>query len=105
MGGVSGVGETDLPGQQPSLGPGLGGVLGYGSVIPALPGPARQGPASNPADLGTVPGLALGSGGAQVVVPKEACEPATAAPAEDAAPVRQAHSEATSRNGGNDGEK
>ncbi|WP_052441774.1 MtrAB system histidine kinase MtrB [Streptacidiphilus anmyonensis] len=65
------AGELE-PGQaQPSLGPGLGGVLGYGSVIPALPGPTRATPASNPADLGTVSGLRAGfaPGGAQVVVP------------------------------------
>ncbi|MBF9072508.1 MtrAB system histidine kinase MtrB [Streptacidiphilus fuscans] len=113
VGGVDGVGETELSGQQPSLGPGLGGVLGYGSVIPTLPGPGRPGPASNPADLGTVPGFALGSGGAQVVVPKEACEPApgaetgadVAVPPSDGAAADHIGGEATSRNGGNDGEK
>ncbi|MEZ0068343.1 two-component system sensor histidine kinase MtrB [Streptacidiphilus sp. MAP12-20] len=66
-------GDEDLQAGQPSLGPGLGGVLGYGSVIPALPGPGRSAPASNPADLGPVAGLGagFGIGGAQVVVARE----------------------------------
>ncbi|WP_084725779.1 MtrAB system histidine kinase MtrB [Streptacidiphilus melanogenes] len=65
------TGELEQSPAQPSLGPGLGGVLGYGSVIPALPGPTRATPASNPSDLGTVSGLGAGfaPGGAQVVVP------------------------------------
>jgi two-component system sensor histidine kinase MtrB len=64
-------GDAEQVPAQPSLGPGLGGVLGYGSVIPALPGPQRATPASNPADLGSVSGLGGGfaTGGAQVVVP------------------------------------
>ncbi|WP_051943661.1 MtrAB system histidine kinase MtrB [Streptacidiphilus rugosus] len=68
--------------QQPSLGPGLGGVLGYGSVIPALPGPGRGLPASNPADLGPVSGLGagFGTGNAQVVVAKEPRGACAAAP-------------------------
>ncbi|MEY9875509.1 two-component system sensor histidine kinase MtrB [Streptacidiphilus sp. MAP12-33] len=63
--------EADQAATQPSLGPGLGGVLGYGSVIPALPGPTRGTPASNPADLGSVSGLGAGFGtvGGHVVVP------------------------------------
>jgi two-component system sensor histidine kinase MtrB len=65
------AGELEHGSASPSLGPGLGGVLGYGSVIPALPGPPRPTPASNPADLGSVSGLRAGfaTGGAQVVVP------------------------------------
>ncbi|SEL62569.1 MtrAB system histidine kinase MtrB [Streptacidiphilus jiangxiensis] len=63
--------EAEQAAAQPSLGPGLGGVLGYGSVIPALPGPVHGTPGSNPADLGSVSGLGggFGTGGAQVVVP------------------------------------
>ncbi|RAG80736.1 two-component sensor histidine kinase [Streptacidiphilus pinicola] len=64
------IGDSESTLTQPSLGPGLGGVLGYGSVIPALPGPVPTTPASNPADLGSVSGLGAGfaTSGAQVVV-------------------------------------
>lgn len=51
----------------PNLGPGLGGVLGYGSVLPVRQG--GRGPASNPADVRSLPGI--GTPGAQVVVSKE----------------------------------
>ncbi|MFC5907795.1 MtrAB system histidine kinase MtrB [Streptacidiphilus monticola] len=49
------------------LGAGLGGVLGYGSVIPRTPG--RGVPASNPADVRPFAGF--GSDGGHVVVSKE----------------------------------
>jgi len=50
------------------LGSGLGGVLGYGSVIPGVSGRVPL-PPSNPADLGVASGY--GATGAQVVVSKE----------------------------------
>ncbi|WP_052433282.1 MtrAB system histidine kinase MtrB [Streptacidiphilus carbonis] len=50
------------------LGSGLGGVLGYGSVIPETPGRAAP-PPSNPADVRASSGY--GVTGAQVVVSKE----------------------------------
>lgn len=55
-----------LPGA--GLGPGLGGVLGYGSVIPGLPGRAPL-PPSNPSDVRAA--SRYGATGAQVVVSKE----------------------------------
>ncbi|MEZ0094354.1 MtrAB system histidine kinase MtrB [Streptacidiphilus sp. EB129] len=48
------------------LGSGLGGVLGYGSVLPGVPG---RGPASDPSDVRAASGY--GATGAQVVVSKE----------------------------------
>jgi two-component system sensor histidine kinase MtrB len=50
------------------LGSGLGGVLGYGSVIPETPGRSAL-PPSNPADVRASSGY--GVTGAQVVVSKE----------------------------------
>jgi len=50
------------------LGPGLGGVLGYGSVIPGAPGRTPL-PPSNPADVGAASGY--GTTGSQVVVSRE----------------------------------
>ena len=50
------------------LGSGLGGVLGYGSVIPGVPGRAAL-PPSNPADVRASSGY--GVTGAQIVVSKE----------------------------------
>ena len=63
---TDGVDSSAIPG--PGLGPGLGGVLGYGSVIPGVPGRIPL-PPSNPADVGAVSGY--GTSGAQVVVSKE----------------------------------
>ncbi|MFC1419246.1 MtrAB system histidine kinase MtrB [Streptacidiphilus cavernicola] len=50
------------------LGPGLGGVLGYGSVIPGVPGRTPL-PPSKPSDVRAASGY--GATGAQVVVSKE----------------------------------
>jgi two-component system sensor histidine kinase MtrB len=50
------------------LGSGLGGVLGYGSVIPGLPGRAAP-PPSNPSDVR--PASGYGATGAHLVVSKE----------------------------------
>ncbi|WP_052443188.1 MtrAB system histidine kinase MtrB [Streptacidiphilus neutrinimicus] len=84
------AGELEQSPGQPSLGPGLGGVLGYGSVIPALPGPTRPGPAGNPADLGSVSGLGAGfaPGGAQVVVPGTVTTRTDEAPADASRELR-----------------
>jgi two-component system sensor histidine kinase MtrB len=58
------------------LGPGLGGVLGYGSVIPGAPGRTPL-PPSNPADVRAVSGY--GTTGAQVVVSREGRDEGAAA--------------------------
>ena len=69
-GGSSALGgaEDDAAVLGTGLGSGLGGVLGYGSVIPGLPGRAPL-PPSTPSDVRAASGY--GSTGAHVVVSKE----------------------------------